>query len=254
LALDHEAAGALLVDVGNSAIKWAGLGPTGGLTPPGYAGYRAETLDTVLERNWAMLQAPATIWLASVADGAVNTALSAWCWRRWGADVRQVGVEAEAFGVVNGSGDPGQLGIDRWLAVLGARARWPGAACVADLGTAATVEAVDAGGRYLGGYILPGIDMGRTALLAATRIPRIEDVDATGPFGTSTAEAVALGARRALSGVIDHVMRWLTRDGAAARLFLAGSEARAVRDLLDWPVVDAPHLVLEGLALYAERG
>jgi type III pantothenate kinase len=169
-------------------------------------------------------------------------------------DVRQVGVEPEAFGVVNGYADPAQLGVDRWLAVLGARARWPGAACVADLGTAATVEAIEVGGRYLGGYILPGIDMGRKALLAATRIPRIEDVETPGPFGTSTAEAVALGARRALSGVIDHVMRWLTRDGGDARLFMAGSEAAAVRGLLDWPVIEAPHLVLEGLALYAARG
>ncbi|MEJ2576659.1 MAG: type III pantothenate kinase [Gammaproteobacteria bacterium] len=246
--------GALLVDAGNTAVKWVRLGAAGDLVAPGYAAYGEASLERVLDGAWGGWAPPPSVWLASVADRAVARTIAAWCRQAWGLVVRSVSAEATGFGVSNGYAEPAQLGVDRWLAILGARARCAGAFCVTDCGTAATVDAVAAGGRHLGGFIVPGIELSRRALLEFTRIPRIGASGSAEEFGTDTAAAVALGSRRALAGVVHFVLRRLAAAGEAPQLFLTGSEATAVRALVDGPVTEAPHLVLEGLARYAKRG
>ena len=73
-----------------------------------------------------------------------------------------------AAGVRNGYSNPAQLGVDRWLAVIGAFHRHRDACCVVDAGTALTIDGVDATGQHLGGFIVPGPRLMVESLLTGT--------------------------------------------------------------------------------------
>ena len=73
----------LLVDIGNTALKWMRLGPAG-LESGGSLAWRDADLDARLDHAWGALTAPAAVVVASVAGPAPVTALNAWCERRWG--------------------------------------------------------------------------------------------------------------------------------------------------------------------------
>lgn len=78
-------------------------------------------------------------------------------------------------GVRNGYADYQRLGMDRWLAIIGAYQLARGACLVLDLGTAITADYVNAAGEHLGGYICPGLPLMRGLLRTHTQRIRYED-------------------------------------------------------------------------------
>lgn len=240
----------LLVEIGNTALKWAEL-RDGQVGPISYRRHSEEAPSRWFDTLWRDQARPAAVCLASVATQAFTRTLVAWIEAHWELQPEWLQSEPQAFGVTNGYANPAQLGVDRWLAMVGAWSRVGRACCVVDCGTAATVDAVDASGRHLGGFILPGIGTARRALLQQTRIPRVEDVTSPAEFGTDTASAVAIGARLAVLGAIEHALRALAAGDGEPTLFLAGSEAELLLPRLTTPHVLAPALVLEGMACYA---
>jgi type III pantothenate kinase len=244
----------LLVDAGNSALKWALFDGERRLSEPGYLRYAEAGLDVLLTQNWSELPLPVAVWLGSVAPRAIPDGIAAWSQSQWRRQVRTVCAEAEAFGLRNGYREPDKLGVDRWLALLGAATRCSAPYCVVDCGTAITVDAVDSSGVHLGGFILPGLAMGRSALLSGTDIRSVGTVHAVGDFGSDTAEAIDLGARRSVAGLVEYTVSRLAADGHAVTVVLTGSARRDIAELLPFAAIDAPLLVLEGLARYAERG
>lgn len=244
-----------LVDIGNTAVKWSSSSKQGHLVAVGYHKHAVGLSHRILDDLWGALPHPAGVWYASVAESALSDGLVGWVRARWQLEPRQIVTGTTAFGVVNSYPNPRQLGVDRWLALIAARARHHGACCVADLGTAATVDIMNVRGEHLGGLILPGIGMSRRALLEYTRIPRVDDVATPFvPFGKDTAAAVALGSRYALAGAINRAVGFLSAQGERPKVFLLGSEAGAVTPFLDCASTEAPHLVLEGIARYAGKG
>lgn len=240
----------LLIDLGNTALKWAVLrdAQLGAVAYRPHAGQDAARLFDAL---WTTQPPPAAVYLASVAPTELRQQLLDWLARRWQLTPTLLHSEGSAFGLSNGYRDPAQLGVDRWLAMVGAWTRRPGPWCVVDCGTAATVDAIDAAGQHRGGFILPGIAMARRALLQHTAIPRVEDVADAVAFGTDTAAAVALGGRLAIVGAIEHAVRTLAQGGAQPGLLLTGSEAEQLAPHLQLPYGLAPDLVFEGMARYA---
>lgn len=244
-----------LIDIGNTAIKWARSSSAGRLADTGYHKHDAVFSDETLDHLWGALPHPSSVWFASVADSALSDRLVGWVRVRWRLEPRQIFTETAAFGVVNSYRNAQQLGVDRWLALIAARARHKGACCVADLGTAATVDLLDVDGKHLGGLILPGVGMSRRALLEYTRIPWVGDIAMpTLPFGKDTAAAVALGGRYALAGVIERAATFLSAQCERPEVFVLGSEADAVMPFLDCAITKVPHLVLEGIGRYAGEG
>lgn len=141
---------------------------------------------------------------------------------------------------------PGQLGVDRWLAVLAVRAR--GDAVIVDAGTAFTVDLL-IDGRHQGGYILPGLALQREAL--ASRTARVSfpepDWSAESP-GVNTASCVGHGSLRALAALVRDVLAELPADrGGRAALIMTGGDAGRFAalggELRPW-------LILEGLVAY----
>ncbi|NBA96178.1 pantothenate kinase [Pseudomonas sp. R5(2019)] len=160
----------------------------------------------------------------------------------------------EMAGVRNGYGEYERLGLDRWLAVLGAY-HLAGRACVViDLGTAATSDFVAADGEHLGGFICPGMPLMRNQLRTHTRRIRYDDASAQKAHvslqpGRSTVEAVERGCTLMLRGfVLTQVEHARSLWGHDYELFLTGGDADLVQELVPQARV-VSDLVFIGLAM-----
>lgn len=236
----------LVVDIGNSRLKWARW--DGGRLGEGACAERREPLSDLLDAAWAELETPEDALISSVAGPDLDAALAAWMTARWGREPRWFRSEPRTLGVVNAYADPARLGSDRWAAVLGARAWESGAVAVIDCGTAVTLDVLDAGDRHLGGWIFPGVALTQSSLLTRTASVREASPRMAGELGRSTAECVANGALLGLAGVLD---RWMAvvearLDGVA--WIATGGDWPRLGTLVDRPVRHDPDLVLRGLA------
>jgi type III pantothenate kinase len=246
----------VLVDIGNTRIKWATL-EAGALASRGSAVHR-DALDTALATFAAALpKAPGRVIAANVAGEAVAARLAKLVAARPGASLELVATTAERFGVRCAYRDPSRLGVDRWVTVLAAYHAAHSAACVIDAGTAVTFDAVDAAGAHLGGLIFPG-----AALLAAALDKNTSNIGATVPLGhvprglellgKNTAAAVGNAAWLALAAALDRATATVTRAvGAAPVVYLTGGDAAALTPWLETRVEPRADLVLEGLKLFA---
>ncbi|HEX2244954.1 MAG TPA: type III pantothenate kinase, partial [Gammaproteobacteria bacterium] len=107
----------LLIDIGNSRIKW-GRWSSGQLQPQGSINWHHDELECSFDREWNNMPIPARIIVSNVTGHAIADRLSCWTEKRWAVTPKFVSVQAQAFGVRNGYTDPKQLGIDRWLALI----------------------------------------------------------------------------------------------------------------------------------------
>lgn len=155
-------------------------------------------------------------------------------------------------GVVNGYIEYEQLGMDRWLAIVGAYQVKGGPMLVVDLGTAVTVDLVDAQGKHLGGYICPGISLLRHLLKSHTqRIRYTEDagvhISELAP-GCSTAQAVERGCLMMLRSFVDaQIQQAPTYLGDHFEVYATGGDAALIDDIAGVRCV--PDLVFRGLAI-----
>jgi type III pantothenate kinase len=245
----------VLVDIGNTRIKWATLAE-GALVRPGNALHR-DSLEAAVAAFAAALPPRPRIIAANVAGETMAEHLRALVAARPGASLELVATSAERFGVRCGYSDPSRLGVDRWIAVLAAHHAARGAACAIDAGTAVTFDAVDATGAHLGGLIFPSARLSASALDRNTsNIGRTGVAPAVargiGLLGRNTDAAVGHAAWLALAAALDRAVATVA-DALRARpvVYLTGGDADALRGWLETRVEMRADLVLEGLALFA---
>jgi type III pantothenate kinase len=159
---------------------------------------------------------------------------------------------AHEAGVANGYEHPNRLGADRWVALAGARAHVlaagaPRPALVVMVGTAVTVDAMDAEGHFLGGLILPGFGLMLKALemgTAGLRVPTGEVVD----FPTNTSDALMSGGAAAMAGAVERQYRkLLAQTGQEPLLLMTGGAAVKLAPIVEHPVVHVDTLIFDGL-------
>ena len=249
----------LLVDFGNSRVKWAWL-VGAELRDPGALVHAGIGIGTLVARILAGRRAE-EVRLASVAAGGVTAELDMALQHAARAPVHVACTRSAAAGVRNGYHEPRQLGVDRWLALVAAYTRYRSAVCVVDAGTAWTVDVVEADGEHLGGFIVPGPMLMRQALVGATgRIAPAagllpDPVDAGEAWGRDTEACMRKGARRAGVSLVESCWKAFgARDGTTPVLVLTGGDAGELRPLLSVPSEHRPLLVLEGLALPGMAG
>jgi type III pantothenate kinase len=246
---------AVLVDIGNTRIKWASL-ERGRLVSRGSAVHR-DSLAAAIAAFGAALPAKPRIIASNVAGEAVARELEALVAARPSASLELVATSAERFGVRCAYADPSRLGVDRWVAVLAAHHAARAAACVLSAGTAVTFDAVDSGGAHLGGLILPG-----ASLLAAALDRHTSNIGRTAPatsvarglelLGRNTDAAVGHGAWLALGAALDRAVATVASAlGETPVVYLTGGDANALQGWLETRVELRADLVLEGLALFA---
>src|SRR3569833_1812736 len=146
----------LLVDIGNSRIKWARVRRHKRTDLQSAARPTNATFAAFAAEHWAAIKAFKKILIANVA-GAASVPASTRPWP-WPDRRRPVFVTAErsAHGVTNGYCIGERLGVDRWAALGAARERWSTAVCIVDAGTAITLDVLSTDGHHLGGLIMPG--------------------------------------------------------------------------------------------------
>lgn len=247
----------LLVDAGNSRIKWRIVEGARRV-----AGGVVETADVdQLEAAWRLFM-PLPVVLSCVASGTVRAALTR-MFERSGISAHWLLAERERYGLINHYDIPEQLGSDRYAALIAARHLKLGECVVASIGTATTVDRLDADGVFQGGIILPGPDMMRSALLGGTGqiAPRLSgapfSADAAArlvPPPRSTAAAVATGIALAQAGAIQAFCSAEFEPAQKSPLLVLSGGARAqVRNWLTLELIEMDDLVLEGLTWVAQE-
>ncbi len=243
-----------LFDLGNTRLKWArgdavAAAQAFAHLPAGEAGALSPALAPALAAALADGPAPARAVIASVGGPARTEALERLL-DGLGVAHARVATAALAGGLAIAYAEPSTLGVDRFLALLAAHRRGPGPWLVASVGTALTADLLH-DGRHLGGWIAPSPGLMREALAARVPALAVPGGEARA-FASSTADALASGARAAACGALEHAFAEAgARLGQAPTLLLAGGGADAVRAGLRVPSVAAPELVLEGLAAWA---
>ena len=250
---------ALLFDIGNTRVKWGvldgeDLRRTGSITHDTLKKKGIESLTRRLPRRVDDALA------CNVAGQNFAKRFARAIGIHINGDLRYTRSEREAFGLVSAYRQPRTLGVDRWIAMLGARAEFRGALCVVDAGTAITIDAIDSDGQHLGGQIIPGIDLMGQALRrdtsdigAAKRSVADPGADAS-MFANGTDKAVAFGALNAATGAVERAVQALRTAGHRPKIVLTGGDASRILDQLRGAPALRPNLVLQGLAFVVQNG
>lgn len=234
----------LLVDIGNTRIKYRLLNEeSDAVTTVDDLGALISYLETASLTH---------LYIANVGKPAIEEALSQLC-------VQQkiifcsIKSESEAFGIKNSYKNPKKMGVDRWLAILGAANLTEKPFAVIDAGTAITVDFV-ANGQHLGGWIAPGFHTMKKALLEnTTRVFENQTIPEQLSVGTDTEDCVAMGCLSALQGIFWSAKRRLNNQFKENVIILTGGDKKLLTSACDDVSLSAANLVIDGLARYAEK-
>ena len=249
----------LAIDIGNTRLKWAQYAsPQPGAALLHHGATFLETIDSLAETEWHTLPAPASMLGCVVAGEGVKRRVEEQL-EIWDVEPRWVVSSSQACGVTNSYDHPSRLGVDRWVAVIGARQRLlargtPKPALVVMVGTAVTIDALDGHGRFLGGLILPGFGLMLRALemgTAGLKAPTGEVRD----FPTNTSDALMSGGSDAIAGAVERMHRKLhRRTGEEPVLIMSGGAAVKLDSITELHAETVETLIFDGLlALQARR-
>ena len=241
----------LLIDTGNSRLKWA-LADATRLVSVG--SNRHDTPEPWLE-FLATTDPAEAVYLASVASDAVNRKVREQLFSSWGAEVVELGAASRFGALCNGYKDPQQLGVDRWSAMVGAWCQYTAPFCVIDCGSAVTVDAVDATGQHLGGCIIPGYNMQLQSLNQCTAGVKVMAEPAiSDTWGRSTRECVERGVGDAIAGLVERsVIRLQEQLQRDVQLIITGGDSRLCESQTALQAVVDEQLVLQGMAYMVDR-
>jgi type III pantothenate kinase len=233
----------LVIDAGNSRVKWGW-----------HDGQRWASMATVSLIEFAAAsdninpfaathEDPERIVISNVAGEGAQQLIVNWT-SIFDAVPLWLQGETERCGVRSRYDQPGQLGPDRWAALIAARALHKGACLVVNAGTATTVDLLSAEGEFLGGLILPGVELMRFVLHEHTGTLPIQE-GAFSATPTCTADAIESGCRHAQAGAVERMVR---RSAQGALCLVSGGAGPALIAQLEVPARYVENLVLEGLA------
>jgi type III pantothenate kinase len=268
----------LLLDSGNSRLKWA-LSREPYRRSQSFAARGVMDLNELsgsrcaLARIFRALAGSGlhpTLHACNVAGPAVERQLRAIARRCGLGPIHFARSAAAGGGVRNGYRESWRLGADRWVALIGAHHEHADMdLCVVGIGTAMTIDLLDASGRHVGGNIIPGPRLmiesllmrtagiqrragGRAAIRRADREPAPPDSEPLLLFAHDTRAGLIAGARHACAAAIEHARREAGRQlGRRPRLILAGGAMDVIAPLLESPYRREDDLVLRGLAAIA---
>jgi type III pantothenate kinase len=248
----------LALDIGNTRLKWALYdSPRSDAMLLDHGAEFLENIDKLADGPWTCIKAPTQVLGCAVASDVirrrVEEQMEVW-------DVAPqwvVASEAEA-GLRNGYDHPARLGADRWVAMIGAYQHMlaqgdPQPMVVVMVGTAVTVEAVDASGKFLGGLILPGHGIMLRALESGTAGLHVPTGEVT-PFPTNTSDALTSGGTYAIAGAVERMVQHVRAHcGAPPICLMTGGAAWKMEPSMTRPFELVDNLIFDGLLYIAQR-
>ena len=246
----------LLIDIGNTRIKWSTL-DANGMSGQSAAAHADWTRDRFIEQVLQMAR-PDRVLVSNVGGVRMASLLSEALDQRWKITATFVESSAAACGVVNSYPDPRKLGVDRWLCLIAAHAMQPRATCIVSAGTAMTIDALTADGVHLGGVIVPGPDLMVSSLFRGTSDLQSKSAQgsiASGLFANNTLGAIHQGALNALAALVERAIESMRLNlQVAPTVILTGGACQRLEPLIAASSVVIPDLVLRGLAVMATTG
>ena len=244
----------LLLDLGNTRIKWAlQLQPQGWLSR-GALNWHGDDVADQLALAWADIPSLTRVIAASVVDDRREALVTALSERLFHCTPEWVRTPASACGVVNAYATPQKLGVDRFLAMVAALASHHAPCVLVGVGTALTLDALAADGQHIGGLIAPGPQLMQQSLATATAQVRLERPGDIVDWADNTADAVASGCWQAAAALVERfVLRVTPRLAASPALILGGGDAERLMPLISLPSQLNQNGVLGGLAIWANE-
>lgn len=239
----------LLVDVGNSSIKWC-IEREGLLHEYRSFPYDISNLDNQLEVEWSKFNKPLRIIISNVAGTSIQEQINNICNKLWKMLPEYISVSARACGVNNGYRDVRQLGTDRWAAVIATWQLYKRAACVVDCGTAMTIDAISPDGKYMGGIIAPGVELMQCSLSVQTdALNLVKNRQVIKEFSDNTGQGQYSGCTLAIVVLIDYMFNHIrTVYGNDLVGVASGSGFSLIKDSLKNKFEYYEDLVLKGLS------
>jgi len=238
----------LLIDMGNTRLKWA-------VTTGGQIIVGKPLINTRINRNelfklWQGNYRPRRIALSCVGANSLLELVQLVARDLWlDVDIILVKSQAQAFGVINAYPQPEKLGVDRWLALIAVWHQYQRPACIVDCGTAVTVDLIDADGKHQGGLISPGLTLMKRSLGQGTDALPFSETKHVFGLASCTEAAIYSGTLMATIGLIEHV---LAKQPKNMQLILTGGDAELIAGQLDIEFIVESDLVLRGLLCVLE--
>ena len=238
----------LLIDIGNSRTKFVELkeGQFSKTTQLSNQTFNTDYFDD----NFSCAS---KVVLANVAHANLTKQLKNWCDENTIA-FTQVHSELQKNALTSAYQEPTTLGIDRWLALLGATRLYPKQnVLIIDAGTATTVDFVDNLGQHQGGWILAGIQALFDSILAnSTLVFAKEKAQASVSFGKNTTDNVNNACWAATLGMVKQAISQAQQLGELEQIIFTGGNGSALADLLSSEYNDlvTKNIVIDNLIFY----
>lgn len=241
----------LLIDIGNSRLKWGQL-QDGTIAAQTAVDHLQSDWQNQLFNAWQPLATPEKLAISSVATSGKLADVIALAKQLWPQiEVIIPTSTANGFGVKNAYEYPQKLGIDRWLCLIATRHLYREAAWIIDCGTAITIDFMDEQGVHEGGLIAPGLTLMKKSLTQNTAALNISTQTYLPELANFTEAAIFTGTLYAAVGLIEQALK---TKPANAKIVLTGGDAELIRmNLLRHTVIIDPELVLKGLATFIQQ-
>lgn len=241
----------LLVDIGNSRLKW-GIESDQEITQNKALFHQSINFSQHLAKDWQALVSPKILAIASVSSNAVRLKVTRLAQQLW-KDIKIIIAKSafKEFGVQNSYLQPEKLGVDRWLALIAGYNHYQQALWVVDCGTAITIDFINAQGQHQGGLISPGLQLMKTALSTHTATLNFSKEKRYNlGLANQTNQAIFNGTLYATTGLIEQA---INQKSLKPIIILTGGDAQIIAKNLSFPVIIEPNLVLKGLALLTQK-
>lgn len=232
------------VDMGNSRIKWR--------HPSGWCGViKNEEFVAFCETEFGSLD---RIRVACVAEDKFKVRVLRFLEEKYLCKPELALSESGCAGLVNKYKNPSVLGVDRWLACLAAwRESEKKAVLIIDAGSAITIDTVNDQSEFIGGYIIPGLEMMQKVLMGNTgQIAcgiSTQFCDNYDRLPTSTNEAVQQGACLAVLAAVEHAIKQFLQQWPDGRVYFSGGNGAEIAQAAGITDCYRQNLVLDGLAM-----
>lgn len=239
----------LFLEMGNTQLK-ASLLQNNDYEFLGSAAHQNLDVDSALDLLSLHDIHPAQVYIASVADSAINAKLIDAIQTAWKVYPTLLTTQPSCCGIECGYDEFDRLGVDRWMAIIGACAHSNKPTLIVDAGTALTIDVV-VDKQHQGGFIVPGLGLMRQSLLEKTALPKqafeIEQESLT-LLAKDTGHGIMGGTLYMVASYLNNVIHDLESEmGRRFDCIGTGGDFEAIQPLLDKSFDYVEDLTLQGM-------